>query len=145
MVMLRMVRTMPRFRYDPATGRFHDYLYRVTRNAISDSRACPNPAERSVLTDEAVSRLVECDDRPDAEWEQEWRDHHLRLALDVVRQTCEPRSVAAFERLMGGATIDQVAGEFGMNYDAVQKTARRMRERIQQRIAEQIREEDAEF
>ena len=31
MVMIRMVRTMPRFRYDPVKGRFHDYLYRATR------------------------------------------------------------------------------------------------------------------
>ena len=145
MVMIRMVKAMPRFRYDPVRGRFHDYLYRATRNAIADYRACPKSAAWAVVEDETVARLAESTDEPDTEWEQEWLDHHLRLALADVRQTCEPTSVAAFERLMGGATIEQVAAEFGMKYDAVQKTARRMRERIQERIAEQIREEDAEF
>ena len=145
MVMIRMVRAMPRFRYDPVRGRFHDYLYRATRNAIADFRACPKSAGSTVVDDEAVARLAESTEQPDAEWEQEWLDHHLRRALATVRQTCEPANVEAFERLMGGATIEQVAVEFGMNYDAVQKSARRMRERIQQRIAEQIQEEDAEF
>jgi RNA polymerase sigma factor (sigma-70 family) len=143
MVMLRLVQAMPRFHYDPAVGRFHDFLYRIARNVIADFRDCPNPAARTVVNDKTLTCLADCADEPDGEWEQEWLDHHLRLALDAVRQTCDPRSVAAFERLMNGATIEQVAMEFVMNYDAVQKSTRRMRERIQQRIAEQIREEDA--
>jgi RNA polymerase sigma-70 factor (ECF subfamily) len=145
MVMLRLVRAMPGFRYDPAVGRFHDYLYRISRNAIADFRSCPNPAARAVVDDDALARVAAGDDAPDADWEQEWLDHHLRRALDAVRQTCEPRSLAAFERIMSGATIEQVATEFGMNYDAVQKTSVRMRERIQQHIADQVREENAEF
>jgi RNA polymerase sigma factor (sigma-70 family) len=142
MVMLRLVRAIPRFHYDPAVGRFHDYLYRIARNSIADYRACPNPAVRAVVDDKALERLANSGDGSDADWEQEWLDHHLRLALDAVRQTCEPSSVAAFERIMSGATIEQVANELGMNYDAVQKSGRRMRERIQQRIADQIREEN---
>jgi RNA polymerase sigma-70 factor (ECF subfamily) len=141
-VLLRLVRALPNFRYDPAVGRFHDWLYRITRNAIIDFRACPNPARLSVVDDSHVAQ-TDGDGPTDPHWEQEWLDHHLRLALATLRATCEQRSIAAFERVMAGAALEQVAAEFGMGYDAVQKTVRRMRTRLEERIAEQIRAEEA--
>lgn len=142
-VLLRLIRAMPGFRYDPAVGRFHDWLYRIIRNAIADFRACPNAASRAVLGDGEIERTGIADDgSADPLWEQEWRDHHLRRAMVALRTTCDERTVAAFERIMNGATIEQVAAELGMNYDAVQKSVRRMRQRVEERIAAQIREED---
>lgn len=140
-VLLRLVRALPRFRYDPAAGRFHDWLYRVTRNAIADFRACPNPTGRAVQREDDLIAAV-AGEPEDPLWEQEWRDHHLRRAMAALRETCEERSVAAFERVMQGATIEQAAADFGMSYDAVQKSVRRMRQRLEERIAAQIREED---
>jgi len=146
MVMMRLVRVLPQFHYDPARGRFHDYLYRVTRSAIADFRACPESRRRAVLDDEAVQRLAEpaADaSRADLEWEQEWRDHHLRLALTAVRQASDARSVAVFERLLDGASVERAAAEFGMSVDAVHKVKQRLRDRVQARIAEQMREESS--
>lgn len=143
-VLMRLVRALPRFRYDPAVGRFHDWLYRVVRSAIADFRAHPDPASRAVLTDSGFEHAGIAGDGPaDPLWEQEWRDHHLRRAMAALRETCEERSVAAFERIMNGGSLDEVACELGMTYDAVQKSVRRMRRRVEERIAEQIREEDA--
>lgn len=143
-VLLRLVRALPRFRYDPAAGRFHDWLYRVVRNAIADFRACPDPASRAVLSGSEFERMSIADASPaDPLWEQEWRDNHLRRAMVALRETCDERSVAAFERVMHGASLDEVASELGMSYDAVQKSVRRMRKRVEGRIAVQIREEDA--
>lgn len=144
MVMLRLVRVLPAFQYDPARGRFHDYLYRVTRSAIADFRACPESRRRAVLEEEAARQLAAPGDGPaDPVWEQEWRDHHLRLALAAVRQTSDARSVAVFERLLGGASVDSAATEFRMSVDAVHKVKQRIRDRVQARIAEQMREEDS--
>jgi RNA polymerase sigma-70 factor (ECF subfamily) len=145
MVMIRLVRVLPDFRYDPARGRFHDYLFRVARSAIADFRACPDSRRRAVLDEEAAQRLIAPgDDGPaDPAWEQEWRDHHLRLALAAVRQTSDPRSVAVFERLLSGASVESAATEFGMSVEAVNKVKQRIRDRVQARIAEQVREEDA--
>lgn len=143
-VLLRLVRALPGFRYDPAVGRFHDWLYRVVRNAIADFRACPDPASRAVLGDSELERAgVDGAEPADPLWEQEWRDHHLRRAMAALRETCDERSVAAFARVMNGASLDEVASDFGMSYDAVQKSVRRMRKRLEERIAVQIREEDA--
>lgn len=142
-VMVRLMRVLPTFRYDPARGRFHDYLYRVTRTAIADLRACPDGRHRAVLAEEVVEERVTDDGSPaDPAWEQEWLDHHLRLALEIVRQTSDERSVAIFQRLLAGATVEQAAREFDMTIDAVHKVKQRMRDRVQERIAEQVREED---
>jgi RNA polymerase sigma factor (sigma-70 family) len=143
MVMVRLVRVLPRFQYDPARGRFHDYLYRVTRSAISDFRTCPDSRQRTVVDDELAERLATGDDgRADPAFEQEWRDNHLRLALATVRQTADARSVEVFERLLAGASVEQCAADFGLSADAVHKVKQRMRDRVQARIAEQIREEE---
>jgi RNA polymerase sigma-70 factor (ECF subfamily) len=143
MVMLRLVRILPKFRYDPTRGRFHDYLYRVVRSAIADFRSCPDSRTNPVVNEEPLEAPVAAMDGPyDPSWEQEWLDHHLRLALAAVRQTSEVRSVAVFERLLAGTSVEQAATEFGMTLDAVHKVKQRLRDRVQQRIAEQIREED---
>ncbi len=144
MVMMRLVRILPGFRYDPALGRFHDYLFRVARTAISDFRTCPNQRAKAVSDGELLEALAAAAAvKPDPTWEQEWRDHHLRLALANVRQTSDGRGVAVFERLLAGASVEQAATEFSMTPDAVYKVRRRLRDRVQQCIVAQIREEDA--
>ena len=143
-VMVRLMRVLPAFRYDPARGRFHDYLYRITRTAIADFRACPDARHLAVVAEEAVEERVTADGRStDPAWEQEWLDHHLRLALESVRQTSDARSVAVFRRLLAGATVELAAREFDLTTDAVHKVKQRMRDRVQARIAEQVRDEDA--
>jgi len=142
MVMMRLVRVLPSFRYDAARGRFHDYLYRVMRSVISDFRACPATRGHAVVDDEMIARLADDDGRADGAFEREWLDNHLRLALASVRETSDPRSVAVFERLLAGASVEQVAAEFEMTADAVHKVKQRIRDRVQARISEQIREEE---
>jgi RNA polymerase sigma-70 factor (ECF subfamily) len=137
-VMVRLMRILPGFRYDPARGRFHDYLYRVTRTAIADFRDCPDARNRAVLADGlAEERAAAKDVEVDPAWEQEWQ------ALAAVRQTSDERSVAVFERLLAGTSIEQAAKEFEMSTDAVHKVKQRMRDRVQHTIAQQVREEDA--
>lgn len=131
LVMVRLVRALPKFKYDPARGRFHDYVYRVTKSAISDFRACPASRSQAVLDDEAIARLNTDDGRADETFEQEWLDNHLRLALASVRETSDPRSVTVFERLLAGASIEQAATEFGMTIDAAHKVKQRIRDRVQ--------------
>lgn len=143
MVMVRLLRVLPRFRYDPARGRFHDYLYRVTRSAILDFQTCPESRTAPVLDEELAERVAaQGESAADAAFEQEWMDNHLRLALAAVREASDPRSVAVFERLLAGATVEQTAREFGLSLDAVHKIKQRIRDRVQARIAEQMRDEE---
>lgn len=147
LVMMRLIRVLPGFRYDPLHGRFHDYLYRVTHSALTDFQRSPNSRAALVLEEDDIERIAaqaaNRNDASDPAWEQEWRDHHLRRALNDVRSTSDARSVEVFERLLAGATVDLAATEFGMTTDAVHKVKQRIRDRVQTRIAEQIRDEDA--
>jgi Cys-tRNA synthase (O-phospho-L-seryl-tRNA:Cys-tRNA synthase) len=75
-------------------------------------------------------------------WEEEWVDHHYRLAMATVRESFEPRSVEIFDRSVAGATVAELAGAFSMTEEAVRKVRQRIRDRMEELIAEQVREED---
>jgi RNA polymerase sigma-70 factor (ECF subfamily) len=141
MTMMRLVRTLPRFVYDPGRGRFRDYLYRVVKSAIDDVRSRPKGAAAPVVPDD-LDVIATPQPPDDGLWEQEWVDHHLRLAMTVVRSSFEPNSVHVFERLLAGDTIDAVSQQFGMTAAAVHKVKQRVRDRLSELIESQTREED---
>jgi RNA polymerase sigma-70 factor, ECF subfamily len=143
MVFVKLAAGLRRFEYDPARGRFRDYLFRCVRSAISDLR-CPNPAGTTVLQVErsmpmAKSAAAGADA---AVFEQEWVDHHYRQALACVRTTADPRSIEVFEAVLAGRSVREIASALGMSEAAVYKAQQRIRDRLRERIAEQIREED---
>ena len=140
-VLVKLVRSMPRFVYDRGRGRFRDYLFRTVRSAMVDlarkrasaPAACPEPAGGPVSEEGDPLRT---------RWQREWEDHHLRLAMAKARQGADPRSVEIFERLLAGEPVGQVARQMHMSEAATHKVKQRMRDRLKVLIAEQIAEED---
>lgn len=141
LTLLKLSRAMPGFAYDPERGRFRSYLYRAVRSAVSDTRARPNPAPRSVDAEQTPEPAA---DDPGAElaWEREWRDHHLRMAMSTVRKSFDPQSVTMFDRLLAGDSVASVAAEFRTTEQAVHKVKQRVRDRLKLLIEQQIREEE---
>lgn len=125
-------------------GRFRSYLGAIVRNVIVDQMNCPDSARGTVDGDEG--QLCEVPDahvsESDERWEQEWVNHHCRLALATIRRTFDPRSVETFEALLGGASVESVASDRGMSVDAIVKIRQRVRARMQELIENQIRDED---
>lgn len=144
-VFLRLSKYLRRFDYAPARGRFRSYLGAIVRHVISDQKFGPDSRPRPVGESEVTlnevpdPRLADSDER----WEQEWVNHHCRLALATLRRTFEPRSVAVFEALLAGASTESVAAQRGMSIDAVVKIRQRVRARMQELIESQIRDEEA--
>ena len=95
-----------------------------------------------VDTDETIAPLAAGGQSADERWEREWRHHHLRLAMLNVRASYDPRSVEIFECLLAGQTVGQTATAFDVTTDAVHKIKQRIRVRLRELIAAQIREED---
>lgn len=138
------------FVYDRSKGRFRDYLFRATRNEIARvsqrNRSRPTGLPDRLST-EGRGALSSPDDlgpaHTDHAFEEEWKDHHFRLALVEIRATHSPESVAIFERLVNGGSVESTAAAFATTPAAVHKVKQRIRDRMRELIARQIAEEEA--
>jgi len=143
-VLVGLAKALPAFTYDPKRGRFRDYLHRCTRNAINQWSQRPNARWRSLDNQEAVETIAagSGNGESDPAWDEEWVAHHYRLAMATVRKTFDDRSIRLFDRSVAGAKVAELAVEFDMSEQAVHKVRQRIRDRMQELITEQIREED---
>lgn len=139
-VLISLVKALPRFRYRPERGRFRGYLARTVYRAVAAHlRRCagePRPLEEEVL-----AALHGDGSHADEIWEREWEGHHLRLALRTIRDTHNPRSVAAFDRMLAGEDNRTIAAELGLTELHVRKIRQRIGERLATLVERQIENE----
>ena len=141
-VMVRLSKALLAFNYSPLRGKFRSFVGRIVRNEVIRLISRPKIASRGVDSDGGKSREPVNEQELDRQWEREWADHHLRRAVAQLRRTHEPRSIEVFEQLLAGQTVECVAAEFKMTTQAVHKVKQRIRNRLKELIAGQIREED---
>ncbi len=139
-VLMSLASALRSFEYRPQRGRFRSYLGRVVRNAVTRHATRPDGRMPVLCIDETAADGA--DEPPDERWEQEWVAHHLRRAMQTIRQTTDPGRVEIFDRLLAGATVAQIAGEYGMTTDAIHKIKQRTRDQLKQIIATQIDDEE---
>jgi RNA polymerase sigma-70 factor (ECF subfamily) len=143
-VMLAISKVMPRFQYSRAKGRFRHYLGRVVRNAVSQWASRPRKTAALLDIDAAIASADGEPEGIDKQWEEEWVRLHYRMAMEKVRATHDPQSVAIFDRLLLGDSIATLATEFNTTAQAVQKVKQRIRDRLKELIAEQVKAEEGE-
>ncbi len=139
-VMIAMARTLPRFEYSREKGRFRGYLARSVHRAVR-TQMRRRLGDSWPVDDEHLADLESGDDRHDRVWEQEWEDHHLRLAMRTIRATHHPRSVAAFDLILAGSGPSAVAEELGLTVGNVRKIKQRIGERLAALVEQQLGEE----
>ena len=142
LVMMNLAKSLRNFDYSPEKGRFRSYLGRVVRNSVSGYFSRPNPADRALDTAVMATVPNEDPDEKDELWEQEWVNHHYRLAMKTIHATFDKRSVEVFDRLVEGESVANVAEACEMSTQAVHKVKQRIRNRMHELIAAQVREED---
>jgi RNA polymerase sigma-70 factor (ECF subfamily) len=143
-VMLNLCRTLPGFEYQPARGRFRNYLGCVVRNAVARHMRRHTGSEQALPIDGLDAPADPEPDEGDGLWEQEWVRHHCRRAMMTLRQTHDPHSIEIFERLLAGDPIQHVADRFSTTAEAVRKTKQRLRDALREIVDRQIREEDTD-
>lgn len=132
---------LPTWQYEPRKGGFRRYLWTVIRNAAWKMDR-DRKRRRVVLDSDALEWLVNAED-PDQKYEEEWRDHHMRQALERVSGLVPPWYLDAFyETAVKGRDGQSVADAMGRTRDAVYKARSRIRELLAREIERQIREED---
>lgn len=102
---LAVARQMKGFRYDPAVGSFKAWLMQITRRRIADQlrrRYRSVVAGAAQLEDAAAVEAMDGignagDDRLEAIWEEEWREHITAAAMERVKRQVRPEHVQMFE------------------------------------------------
>jgi len=142
LVLLALTRSLKTFRFDPARGRFRSYLGRIVKNAIHQQRARPRSEPRA-LEDSMLEALATPSDAPlEQAWEDEWFQHHLRRAMRTIRTSSKPESLAVFERLLQGESVETAAAASQMTTEAVHKIKQRVGERLRLEVERQVRDEE---
>lgn len=142
-VMMSLATALRGFAYDPVRGRFHAYLGRAVQRAIRAQAARRRRSPRlEADLEEAPGDAAE--DPLDSRFEREWVSHHYRLAMRALRPVLEPRTLEVFDRLIAGEPPERVGAELGMSAETVQKAKQRVRARLAEQIAAQVREENGE-
>ncbi len=137
--LLALTRSMPGFEYDPSRGRFRGYLRTVVSHLVS-KRFCQKPVG-SLLND--YETATESTDRDlDEDWEAEWRQYHLRIAMRVVESEFNENDRAAFDAYaLAGQSAEEVATDLGLSVDQVYQSKSRITKRLMVLVAAQIEEE----
>jgi RNA polymerase sigma factor (sigma-70 family) len=141
MVMVNLARTLRTFEYQPEKGKFRHYLGRAVRNSINQFFTRERSPHAGL--DSAILAAVPGENADDEVWEQEWVQHHFRLAMRTVRDTFDPRSVTIFERLLAGESVEAVAADTQHTEQSVYKIKQRVRDRLRELIEAQVADEDA--
>ncbi len=133
-VMLTVFEKRDIFRYDPARGRFRDWLQTVVRNAVAKNRRQPSNRIRAQGGDtDGFPEPQAADPEPDAAWEAACEEAMLAVLLDVVRREVSPETYQAFELL----TLHEIAGAraaevTGLSRNAVYLARKRVLGRLKQ-------------
>ncbi|MCP4453169.1 MAG: sigma-70 family RNA polymerase sigma factor [Planctomycetes bacterium] len=132
-VMLVVFQQKDVFQYDPARGRFRDWLGTVVKNKVAHYRRRPAERERSVGSegDNALNQIPSEAPPPDAAWEAAYEEALLTVLLDTVRREMNPKTYLAFELCaLGELSGKQVSEITGMSRNAVYKSHRRVLKRL---------------
>ncbi len=140
-VMLSLSEALPRFRYDPRRGRFRSFLKTVTLNAIID-RQRGRAGESKLRGIDRTSWIP--GGPPDVEqaWEAEWRQYHVRRALQVVAAEFNDNDYRAFRHyVLQQQDARRTAEAIGVSVAQVYQAKSRITRRLTALIELQMQEE----
>jgi RNA polymerase sigma factor (sigma-70 family) len=134
-VMLKVFEQKEFFQYDPARGRFRDWLGTVVRNKVAEIRRKPSERIRAMGGDSntVCLELQSDNDSPDDLWGSAFEEALLIVLLDVVRREMTPRAYLAFElftihNMPGG----KVAQHTGLTRNGVYRAHKRAIQRLKE-------------
>lgn len=140
-VLLALTRSMPNFRYDPARGKFRSYLKTAVIHAIY-RKSFQSKGEVSLEELEEISRTTGADPDVDVQWETEWRQYHLRLAMKTIGVEFNDADRRAFHMYaVEGHSAAETAAALEQNVDQVYQAKSRIVRRLGELVELQIAEE----
>ena len=128
-----LLNELPCFQYDPARGRFRNWLKTVLARRIRDRRKRWSPS----IAFQGDLQFLEGEDGASTQfWETEYNHLLIRRALELMQTEFEQTTwKACWEHTVSGRTAAEVGRELGMSeaavYVAKSRVLRRLREELQ--------------
>lgn len=140
-ILLSLAKSVGKFRYDPAKGKFRSYLKTVALHTVFRILRQKKGAKVLELTGEEVDSAA-VDPSTEAWWEEEWRQYHVRHAMGRLESEFNEQDRMAFSQYaVRGRPASETAAELGLSVDQVYQAKSRILKRLSVLIAEQIEEE----
>ena len=134
-VLLRVAKGISKFEYDPARGRFRDWLYRIVYHEIC------RMAQRRKQINVMISNEPEMEGKVDHEWDEHFHNHILRTALERVKPRFEASTWDAFTLVwLRNRAPNDVARELDRPLDFVYLSKSRVLKRLRLEV-EQLADE----
>lgn len=133
--MLAVFRQRQVFRYDPARGRFRDWLGAVVRNVISQRHRRADLLAQAHAAASAendpLEQVAGAAETPDEVWDQAFEQTLLASLLDVIRHEVAPETFQAFElTFLHDLPAATAASLTGLSRNAVYLARRRVLDRL---------------
>jgi RNA polymerase sigma factor (sigma-70 family) len=140
-VLMSLRQALPGFTYDPAKGKFRSYLKTVVLRAAF-KRSCQTSPASGLDRIEDLTRAAAHDDDVDQQWETEWRQYHLRQAMQTLQAEFNAADRAAFQAYaVDGQDANAVAERLGISVESVYQAKSRILKRLSTLIDSQVRDE----
>ncbi len=140
-VFLALAQALRTFEYQPEKGRFRGFLKTIAIRVLGKRFA----RERAGLGQTAAEHMIEAapdESAHEDDWEVEWRQHHLRTAMERVRAEFRGSDLRAFQLLTGGPRdARSVAAELGISVDSAYQAKSRILKRLRELVGEQVEAE----
>ena len=138
-VMEKVARAIRSFNYEPSRGRFRDWLLTITRRQLAQFHECRARRLEHLVGSVELEQLGEGkdQDRPDADWNEDFNAQVLQAALDRARPHFEPMTWRAFESVWlenrtAAETADALSLHIDLVYYAKSRVLKRLREEVQE-------------
>ncbi|MBK8976134.1 MAG: sigma-70 family RNA polymerase sigma factor [Planctomycetes bacterium] len=137
-VFLALSSAMRGFEYDPGRGSFRGFLKTIAARALGKRFRAGRPVADQSVAEHALGNAAS-DAEEDADWEVEWRQYHLRVAMQRVTAEFRATDLQAFELLTrGDRDARAVAAELGISVDSAYQAKSRILKRLRALVAEQV-------
>jgi RNA polymerase sigma-70 factor, ECF subfamily len=135
-VFVILLRELPKFRYNPASGSFRGWLKTITVNKCRERLRRRRFGAGQGGDDQVVDQLPAAADS-DEFWEREYRERLVHRSLEVMRCQFEPTTwQACWETAVNGRTAKEVSLMLGLSENAVYVAKFRVLRRLRSELRE---------
>ena len=132
-VLLKLWKKLPEFEYN-RDKRFRNYLATTARNTVSDFiRKIKSEQARIENLSETSTVNISLPDI-DKLINEEWENFIANLALENIRKHFDSKSIDLFLKILEGHSTSDLADNSGLKVNSIQKTVRRVREKLKEEI-----------